>query len=479
MARHQSVAGKGKKAVSDGIVDNPLLVEAVALSNDAYFDTPFYKVKDSFLGTAPMRGWVPLELGPIAPDGVQLVDLSPLAPENLRPITSAAHVYVGELEGAKTLAISFRGTDEGDREFAFQGGFDPASGAFGWDAYAAAHAPLVVAALQYAGNPANGIERILLTGHSLGGIIAEQLTHAVVALTPLAAITETITFGQPGSRGTSDFADMLHIVHSDDFVARLSDLSPLFAVFGVRREGVDVPVDRPEATLPAFQPTDLDTPEEILAAALDPALKIEHQFAVYGDTALLLNEAERIVPGVEDHVGEPERWLSLPPGTRFVLGSAKADDLQATDGANEVVLGGRGPDRLVGNDQTNRLAGGHGADRLEGGGGDDILDGGAGLDLIDAGAGNDRIFVSPGLDTIRGGAGTDTAVLPGDPGDFRIRVLGDAAIVREPGAGRLALLRDVELLEFADGSTLPVADAAGAPGWVRLESLIASDPAAV
>lgn len=88
-----------------------------------------------------MRGWIPLDLGPIAPNGVQRVDLSAFAPESLRPITSAAHVYVGELEGLKTLAIAFRGTDEGDREFAFQGGYDPTQNAFGWDAYAAAHAP--------------------------------------------------------------------------------------------------------------------------------------------------------------------------------------------------------------------------------------------------------------------------------------------------------------------------------------------------
>lgn len=479
MAKTKTVGARGKKFQPDGIVDNPLLVEAAALSNDAYFDTAFYKVKDSFLGTAPMRGWIPLDLPGIAPNGVQLVDLSPLAPKSLRPIGSAAHVYVGELEGAKTLAIAFRGTDEGDREFAFQGGRDPATGTFGWDAYAAAHAPLVVAALQYAADPANGIERILVTGHSLGGIIAEQLTHAVVAPTPLAAITQTITFGQPGSRFTSGFDDMLHVVHTDDFVARLSDLSPLFALFDVAREGVDAVVSRPEATLPPFQPTDLDTPEELLTAALDPSLKIEHQFALYGDTALLLSEAERIVPGVENRLDDPERWLSLPEGTRFVVGSARGDALTATGGPLEVVLGGRGADRLVGDDQANRLGGGLGPDRLEGGGGNDVLDGGAGLDRIDAGAGNDRIFLSRGLDTILGGAGTDTVVLPGDPGDFRIRVAGDTAIVRQAGEGRVALLSGVELLEFADGSTVPLAEAAAAPGWVRLDSLVASDSAIV
>ncbi|BCX17421.1 MAG: hypothetical protein KatS3mg117_1103 [Geminicoccaceae bacterium] len=86
MAKTETVGAKGKKFQPDGIVDNPLLLEAAALSNDAYFDTAFYKVKDSFLGTAPMRGWIPLDLPGIAPNGVQLVDLSPLAPEDLRPI---------------------------------------------------------------------------------------------------------------------------------------------------------------------------------------------------------------------------------------------------------------------------------------------------------------------------------------------------------------------------------------------------------
>lgn len=383
---------------------------------------------------------------------------------------------MGELEGLATLAIAFRGTDEGDREFAFQGGYDPTSRAFGWDAYAAAHAPLVAAALQYAGNPANGIERILLTVHSLGGIIAEQLTHAVVAPTALAAISETITFGSPGSRGTSGFDDMLHIVHSDDFVARLSDLSPLFAFFGVAREGADAIVDRPEASFPAFQPQDLDTPEEILAAALEPALKTEHQFAVYGDTALLLSEAERIVPGVEARLDDPERWLSLPAGTRFVFGSAGADRLEASGGDLEVVLGGRGPDRLVGDEGADRLGGGWGADRLRGGAGADLLDGGYGLDLIEAGDGDDRIFLSPGLDTIFGGTGTDRLVLPGDPSDFRIRTVGDTTIVREPGVGKLAILRDVELLVFADGSTVLLAAAADTRSWVSLDTLVAADP---
>ncbi len=472
----RDVGRKYKDIVPDGFVDNPLLVEAVALANDACFDTPFYRVKESFLGTAPLRGWIPLELGQLAPNGVQLVDLSGSAAEELGPITSAAHVYVGELEGLETLAISFRGSDEGGHELSFLTGYDPKSGSFGSDAYAAAHAPLVEAALRYAADPANGIERILLTGHGLGGVLAERLGHEVVASSPLAAIAEIVTFGSPGSPGTSDFGNMLHIVHGDDLMARLSDLSPLFAALGVAREGVDAVADRPESSLPAFRPEDLDTAEEILAAALDPKRGLEHRLALYADTALAMSEAERIVPGVADRPGDPERWLALPAHTRFVLGTARADLLEASGDPLEVVLGGRGPDRLVGTDGTDRLGGGGGADRLFGGNGDDVLEGGQGFDLIEAGDGDDRIVSSPGFDTILGGAGTDTVVLPGDPDDFRIRLVGETAIVRQPGVGQLALLRDVELVAFADGTVVPIRSAAGEPGWVGLDSFLAAEP---
>jgi len=40
MAKDKVVGAKGKKTIPDGIVDNPLLVEAVALSNDAISTAP-------------------------------------------------------------------------------------------------------------------------------------------------------------------------------------------------------------------------------------------------------------------------------------------------------------------------------------------------------------------------------------------------------------------------------------------------------
>lgn len=137
-------------------------------------------------------------------------------------------------------------------------------------------------------------------------------------------------------------------MHSDDFIARLSDLSPLFAFFGVAREGTDAVVARPEATLPDFAPQDLDSPEEIYAAGTNPAFQVEHRLVLYRDTAVLLDEAEAIVPGVSDALDDPERWLLLPEDVGFQVGTARNDELRVTAGATEVLLGGAGRDTLEG-----------------------------------------------------------------------------------------------------------------------------------
>ena len=101
-----------------------------------------------------------------------------------------------------------------------------------------------------------------------------------------------------------------------------------------------------------------------------------------------------------------------------------ADGLAANDGeANErddvlgdveVLLGGRGNDRITGNFLNNTVAGGEGNDTLGGGGGgDDLLKGGSGDDALDGGA---------GADVFAGGAGIDTA-------DYSARTAGVAVSI--------------------------------------------------
>ncbi|MGB7159985.1 MAG: hypothetical protein WBD40_18105 [Tepidisphaeraceae bacterium] len=73
----------------------------------------------------------------------------------------------------------------------------------------------------------------------------------------------------------------------------------------------------------------------------------------------------------------------------------------------EMVFGGAGADRIIGNDLPNTLRGGLGNDTLAGLGGNDKLDGHKHKDLLDGGAGNDRLVPGLGRDRIGGGEGRD------------------------------------------------------------------------
>jgi Ca2+-binding RTX toxin-like protein len=71
------------------------------------------------------------------------------------------------------------------------------------------------------------------------------------------------------------------------------------------------------------------------------------------------------------------------------------------------VIGGEGPDHLVGTDRRDLVAGGGGNDTLEGRRGDDSLFGGDGDDLLYGGDGADIFREQNGADTMFGGAGDD------------------------------------------------------------------------
>jgi Ca2+-binding RTX toxin-like protein len=121
----------------------------------------------------------------------------------------------------------------------------------------------------------------------------------------------------------------------------------------------------------------------------------------------------------------------------------------------ESVLGGRGNDRLVGNDLDNRLDGGkgddviegwegnddlmadYGADRIDGGDGDDVIDDGDGRDEVHGGPGDDEVDSSHWLradpDTYDGGPGVDTISYAGQRWPF-VGVTVDFDGVADDGA---------------------------------------------
>jgi hypothetical protein len=434
---------------------NNLLVEASLFAYDTFADVANYSSTEGLpklpTGNAVDRGWMPLELPEFENPGVDLADVGKLA--NLPPgvFTSAAHFYVGDLEGRDTLVVTYRSTDE-PNEFGFQG-LEVASGVRGWDLYFAAHQDATKAALGYAADPENDIEQVLISGHSLGGIIAELTAARLVGedapFAELADRTLLVTLGSPGSTEVVEGVEQLNVVHTDDFVAQLSALSPLFIEGGVAREGRDLLIERPEVTLPDFAPEDLDTEAKVLLASQIPGIRDEHPSLLYIDSALLIDSAETFVPGVRENLDDPSRWLDAEIdltiiGTddgELMLGG-KGNELIFTREGDNVAFGDRGNDVLVAGTDTNLLVGGRGNDTLVDGPGDNILFGGRGDDLF---------FINDGTNFVFGGRGKDTAIFDGSVEDFSIMSRkGVATIARLDDASSTTTVSKVETLVFDD-----------------------------
>jgi len=121
------------------------------------------------------------------------------------------------------------------------------------------------------------------------------------------------------------------------------------------------------------------------------------------------------------------------PGTDFVMGTTKNDNIKTRDGndfldgkgghdvlnagsGDDVVLGGGSGDNLFGRKGDDILRGEAGNDKVRGGDGNDIVDGGKGRDLLFGGRGEDVFVFSEGY-------GKDTVVNFRD-GDDKLDVSG-------------------------------------------------------
>ena len=99
-------------------------------------------------------------------------------------------------------------------------------------------------------------------------------------------------------------------------------------------------------------------------------------------------------------------------GPDELQGTASDDSPVAGLGGNDTVVGGRGDDKLFGDDGPPRND--DGDDKVYGGPGADILTENGGSDLLSGGDGNDTIWAlgdksasNPGEDTVKGGKGND------------------------------------------------------------------------
>jgi Ca2+-binding RTX toxin-like protein len=113
-----------------------------------------------------------------------------------------------------------------------------------------------------------------------------------------------------------------------------------------------------------------------------------------------------------DHVFYP-RTRPVTISLDGAVGDGEAGESDNVSSDIEDATGGRGNDRLIGNDGANLLDGAGGADSLSGMGGNDTLtDSGGDVagDTLDGGAGDDSLSAGYGPDTYTGGDGEDALI---------------------------------------------------------------------
>ncbi|NKB44165.1 MAG: hypothetical protein GKS03_07765, partial [Alphaproteobacteria bacterium] len=277
-------------------------------------------------------------------------------------------------KSGSTLVLAFRGSDTpGDL---FDASFDQ-------EDQIGRLQPFIEAVSGYALDPVNGITKVLITGHSLGG----QLTELVLR-----------------DEIEADSADRLFVGQGNLQVDFITFSSPGFGDGGATPEYTSIAQD---ITFLAIGNTgdpvwNKDYPGIIGNFQFGPVVEIDLPEVPGG----LLNVAEHSIVFLESQIS-----ALVNSQLHDLVSSADQAD-QDTDPDIQIVLGGQeGVDDIdPTSDDTIDLSMDPGGQSyfIHGLGGQDILSGGPESDAIDGGDENDTIDGGPGGDKIDGGAGIDT-----------------------------------------------------------------------
>lgn len=410
-------------------VEGSLLAEAGLLARDAYL-SPF----DAVPYERPIdRNWIALtpdDLAvPASGAGFSFGNGLYAASVPGTDFNTAAYAYIGNLDGKITIALAFRGSDEpGEVRAEIQAAASGQATEY-FNNYYNQTATFVTSVADAAinGLTAYGqVDQLLVTGFSLGGILAESFAARVTdQQSELSEKSAIFTFGSPGSPDFAQGGQIINFGHDDDPISIGSALSP-----ALDPEGASVLVERPEA-----------------GGRLRGLLTAEHDRALYADTAVAISNFLEIDAG---RFGLSELSLSqVASEYRFGVGTNSFD--------RRLLVDRLGVDR----NQKDIVLGLDGGGTLDGRLGADILVGGSGIDDIHGGRGLDGLLGLGGNDNLYGDVGTeDTAFYRGNANDFEISALPRArswsVIDRyaEDGDEGSDTLRGVEFLQFGDGQRI-------------------------
>jgi hypothetical protein len=326
--------------------DDNIIVAALNLSARAYSDT---HLKDDQLiidkVNAEIKSWIPLEVDASSFTGSFTLVGNEEGGNLLRYVNSNASATVGLtiLDGKITLGIAFEGTNTTSSATTILP-FPSANAVQDWidnllgiSLYYNKLAGFNAAIVQWIED--HNIERVLVTGHSLGGAAAQ------IFMQEYGMVDEKffgVTFGSPGTNSSQELPKdrFVNIKHNSDGAIILGSER------GYKVEGSII---------------------NVLIDGLSPIQ--EHSLFDLSDSATSYRKSVEFITSQLD-AGLLFRDLNIVPG------SHEDDNLNARIGKNgEVILGGRGDDILIAG-----LVGGLNTQIFKGGPGNNFIDGGGGVD---------------------------------------------------------------------------------------------------